>query len=384
MTDTNVGSSASSTSAPPSADSIEILGFGDMGPYYAPVPDYLKYVSATLDAADIRIGQCERVYTELGSRQNNGHPTVRLPREMASVFFDTRMDVVSLAGNLAMDFGPEAMLDTKKFFLGKGIKVVGVGANSQEAREPVYLRRNGKTIAVLGYCSVLRKGSEAGHSKPGIAPLRVRTYYEEMWDWEPGSPGIVHTVPYEQDLDAMREDVRAAKASADFVVLMIHWGVHYIPRVIAEYQPVIAQAAFTAGADVIFGHHAHIPKAIGVYNGKVCYYSLSNFIISEPSHSAEENKKLEPLGIFMDPDYPNLRGRDGKRSLIARATLQRDGGVKYSFTPVLIDKQHRPEPLRAGDPRFDDALRYMEWISEDVNHAFVSADGAVQVTAGTS
>jgi Bacterial capsule synthesis protein PGA_cap len=362
------------------AGSIEILGFGDMGPYYQPVPDYLKYVRPVLEAADLRIGQCERVYTTLGSRQNNGHPTVRLPRDQASVFFDTGMDVVSLAGNLAMDFGPEAMLDTKQFFTSKGIKVVGVGRNAAEAREPVLVPKNGKTIAVLGYCSVLRKGSEAGPDKPGIAPLRVRTYYEEMWDWEPGSPGIVHTVPYEQDVDAMRADVQAARAQADFVVLMIHWGVHYIPRVIAEYQPVVARAAVAAGADVIFGHHAHVPKAIGVHDGKVCYYSLSNFLISEPSHSAADNKKLEPLGVFMDPDYPNLRGRDGKRSLIGRVVIQPGGDVGYSFLPVLIDKQLRPEPLRAGDPRFDDALSYMEGISEDFNHFFQIVGDGVQVT----
>jgi poly-gamma-glutamate synthesis protein (capsule biosynthesis protein) len=35
-----------------------------------------------------------------------------------------------------------------------------------------------------------------------------------------------------------------------------------------------------------------------------------------------------------------------------------------SFLPVLIDKQLRPEVLKAGDPRFDDAVRYMNWASE--------------------
>ncbi|MGH9090262.1 MAG: CapA family protein [Acidimicrobiales bacterium] len=363
------------------AGTVEILGFGDTGPYFPPVEDHLKYVASTLAAADLRIGQCERLYTDLGARQNNGHPTVRLPRELADVFFDSGMDVVSLAGNLAMDFGPEAMLDTKEFFLSRGIQVVGVGRDSREARGPVFVERKGKRIAVLGYCSVLRKGNEAEPNKPGIAPLRVRTWYEPLWDWEPGSPAIVHTVPYEEDLAALREDITAAKADADFVVLMIHWGVHYVPRTIAEYQPVIADIAFNSGADVIFGHHAHVPKAIGVHSGKVCFYSLSNFIISEPSHSAAANKNLEPYGVFMDPDYPHLRGQDGKRSLIARARVHPDGKSDISFVPILIDKQHRPEPLQPGDPRFDNALQFMDWASEGFDHKFDISGTEVKVTS---
>jgi hypothetical protein len=32
-----------------------------------------------------------------------------------------------------------------------------------------------------------------------------------------------------------------------------------------------------------------------------------------------------------------------------------------SFVPVMIGRQYRPEVLRAGGPRFDDVLRYMDW-----------------------
>jgi poly-gamma-glutamate capsule biosynthesis protein CapA/YwtB (metallophosphatase superfamily) len=48
----------------------------------------------------------------------------------------------------------------------------------------------------------------------------------------------------------------------------------------ADYQKTVAQAAFAAGADLILGHHAHVPKAIEVFGGKTCFYSLSNFIMS--------------------------------------------------------------------------------------------------------
>jgi poly-gamma-glutamate synthesis protein (capsule biosynthesis protein) len=69
--------------------------------------------------------------------------------------------------------------------------------------------------------------------------------------------------------------------------------------------------------------------------------------------------------VRLDPEYPNLPyGEDAKRSLIARARLSKQGVERVSFLPVLIDKQLRPEVLKAGDPRFDDAVRYMNWASE--------------------
>jgi len=86
-------------------------------------------------------------------------------------------------------------------------------------------------------------------------------------------------------------------------------------------------------------------------------------------------------GVTLDPDYPHLSyGSDAKRSLIARAVIAKDGVKRVSFLPVLIDKKLRPEVLRHGDPRFDDALQFMEWVSEDFNHKFAVEGDEVLVT----
>ena len=42
----------------------------------------------------------------------------------------------------------------------------------------------------------------------------------------------------------------------------------------------------------------------------------------------------------------------------------RKGVERVSFLPVLIDPQLRPEVLRSGDARFEDALAYMRWASD--------------------
>jgi poly-gamma-glutamate synthesis protein (capsule biosynthesis protein) len=244
------------------------------------------------------------------------------------------------------------------------------------------VKKNGIKIAFLGYCSILREGYAAGRDRTGIAPLRAHTYYEPF-DYQAGVPPRVVTVPYEEDLAGMLEDIAEAKKSANVVVLSLHWGIHFIPRAIADYQVTVANAAFKAGADLILGHHAHTPKAIGMHQGKACFYSLSNFIMSSPPRQGERARKFESeYGVKLDPDYPNLPyGGDAKRSLIAKAVLGRDGVRRVSFLPVMIDKQLRPEVLRRGDARFDDAVRFMDWVSEGFDHRFAVDGDEVRVTA---
>lgn len=355
-------------------DSIVLMGVGDVGPIHEPMEDYTTLARPVLATADIRFGQCERLYSTRGSPQlHSGHALKhgRLKPHMASIFRDCGFDVVSLASNHAMDFGAEALMETIDVLRNMGIQVVGAGKNIEEARRPVIIERKGVRVAFLAYCSVLNEGFAAGPNSPGAAPMRAHTYFRII-DYQPGTPPVVVTVPYEDDLKAMLANIGAVRKSVDTIVLSMHWGLHYVPKVICDYQPIVANAAFEAGADVILGHHAHVPKGIGVHGGKACFYSLSNFIMSSEGKAPGQLTPLaQHLGVVLDPEYPRLPyGLDAKRSLIAKAVLSKTGVKRASFLPVLIDKRLRPEVLRNGDARFDDAVRYMDWASEKLDHKF--------------
>jgi poly-gamma-glutamate capsule biosynthesis protein CapA/YwtB (metallophosphatase superfamily) len=362
---------------------LVLMGCGDVGPLHEPIDRYGMLARPTLATADVRFAQVERVYSERGTLQlhSGGHHS-RLPPHMAQVFTDCGFDVVSLASNHAMDWGEDALLDTLAWFRDRGIRTVGAGATLDEARRPALIERNGVRVAFLAYCSVLHDGYPAGPRKAGIAPLRAHTYYD-AFDYQAGVPPRVVTIPYEDDLTAMVDDIRAARTEAHAVVVSLHWGVHFIPRVIADYQPAVARAAFEAGADLILGHHAHAPKAIGVHGGKVCFYSLSNFIMSSTAKTPEQAATFSRrYGVELDPEYPHLAyGRDARRSLIAKAVLSSEGVRQVSFLPVLIDRELRPEVLRAGDVRFQDALQFMEWVSEGFEHRFTVVGDEILVQA---
>jgi poly-gamma-glutamate synthesis protein (capsule biosynthesis protein) len=273
------------------------------------------------------------------------------------------------------------MLDTIENFRRLGIQTTGAGRNLQEARQPAIVERKGVRVAFLAYCSIIKEGYAAGPNRAGVAPMRAHTYYQPI-DAQPGIPARPVTIPYESDLQAMVEDITNARKTAHAVVVSMHWGVHFIPKIIADYQTTVAQAAFAAGADLILGHHAHVPKAVGVHGGKVCFYSLSNFIMSSPPFNEAQAKAFcRKYGVTLDPDYPLLRyGADANRSLIAKAIISSEGVKRVSFLPVLIDKQLRPEALRRDDPRFEQALRFMEDASSDFDHNFVAEGDEILVS----
>src|SRR5271156_6287937 len=306
-------------------DAVVLLGCGDVGPIHEPMERYSELVRATLAGADIRFAQVERTYSERGAlRPDSGGGHGRLPPKMASVLTDCGFNVASVAGNHAMDWGAEALLDTIELLRGMGIQTIGGGRNLAEARQPAIIECKGLRIAMLAYCSVLHEGYAAGPDTPGVAPMRAYARYEAV-DYQPGVPPRVITTPDEQDLADLVADVRAARDRVDAVVLSLHWGVHFVPRLIADYQKIVAQAAFAAGADLILGHHAHVPKAIEVCGGKTCFYSLSNFIMSSAAKVTGGAAEFQRnYGVPLDPEYPNMPyGMDAKRSLIAKAVMAR-------------------------------------------------------------
>jgi hypothetical protein len=366
---------------------ISLLAGGDCGPAHGPqhgfpLERYAELIRPVLATADLRFVNCMRQYSTRGTGSDRA-PHGRQPPEMAKLFTDCGFDAVTTANNHMYDFGPDAMLDTRALLLGKGIKVTGAGRDLDEARQPAIVERNGIKVGFLGYCAVTPAGGEAAPGKPGIASLRIRTSYETRG---PHAPVRIRTEPDECDLQMIADDIKALRRQADIVIPALHYGVVWVPRVISDYQIAVAHACIDAGADMVLGHAPHIPKAIEVYNGKVIFYSLGVFCMTKPFPSPAWKEAPWAHGALrnhtdQDPDYPLLPyGKDAKRALLAKAVLAKDGIKRVSFLPMMIDRQYRPEALRNGDPRFADAVRYMEWTSEGFDHKFTIEDDEVIVS----
>lgn len=364
---------------------VTLLAGGDIGPTVDPVDELAEHLVPVMDQADLRFAQCERVYSERGLPPHwNQGPTgqhARLPARMASIWETTKIDVVSLASNHAMDWGPEPMLDTVELLRGMGKHVIGAGIDSEAARRPAIVERNGVRIAFLAYCSGLRDGQAAGVGRPGVAPMRAHTFYETE-TYHPGSPPRIITQPYEEDLANLQQDIRSARDDADAVVLSLHWGLTEVPKTLAMYQTVVAHAAIDAGADLILGHHSHPLKAVEVYKGKVCFYSIGFLVTTWPAPPLPFKWNL----IWYRPDpecLPLFPGpSDSRKNILVKAVLNRNGIRRVSFLPTFINAKAQPQVLSSTDPKFQETLDYLEWVSDQHPHKFtVEGDEVVVDTS---
>ncbi len=84
---------------------------------------------------------------------------------------------------------------------------------------------------------------------------------------------------YPQEDDKKRIATRITKLreqGAQLVVVSLHWGREEQPQPTSG-QPSYARACIDAGADLVYGHHAHVLQSVQFYKGKPIFYSTGNF-----------------------------------------------------------------------------------------------------------
>lgn len=201
------------------------------------------------------------------------------------------VEVANLANNHSGDYGPAALLDSVERLRSAGIAPVGVGADAPAANAPAIVERNGWRVAVLGF--------------GGVVPAA---------DWlaGPRRPGMASG----DDVAAMTAAVRAAAAQADLVFLTVHWGVELDTRPRPD-DVARAHALTDAGADGIFGHHAHRLQPLDDHGGRPIAWGLGNFV------------------------WPTL-SEAGSRSAVAEFVVEPDGSVHGCLLPVRISSPGHP------------------------------------------
>jgi poly-gamma-glutamate capsule biosynthesis protein CapA/YwtB (metallophosphatase superfamily) len=163
------------------------------------------------------------------------------------------VEVANMGNNHSYDFGPAALVDTRRNLVQAGIAPVGAGRDGREALSPATFEIEGWRVAVVGFDKVVDPYPEA------VAG--------------PGHPGTAAG----HDLDAMVRAVKAASADADLTVVIVHWGVELDTQPRSD-DVELAHRFIDAGADVIFGGHSHRLQPMGTYRNRPIFYSLGNFV----------------------------------------------------------------------------------------------------------
>ena len=380
--------------SPDSEGDIVVAAVGDLMINRTDPDSLFEHCREVLAGADVTFGNCESVYSEDGARNPAARGEIRAHPRNAEALRGAGFDAVTFANNHHLDSGYDAFFRTLEVLDNLEIAVCGAGGDLDAARQPAVIECNGTRIAFLGYSSILFPGYEAGRGKPGCAPLRAYTHYHQIETEQPGSQPEIRTFVHDEDLEALVADVRAAKDAADVVVVSPHWGVHFSPVVIADYETEAAHAAIDAGADLVLGHHQHILKAVQVYRGKVIFHGMGNFGV-DCAHNAvpgtESPALLEMQGLYPEytfgwrdesPGYPFHP--DSRRTMIARCRISGGSIREVSYVPCYIRPTGEPEALTSAHERFGDVCDYVSEITAAVGFdtGFVRRAGDVLIDTG--
>lgn len=243
--------------------------FSDMMEYYG--YDYpFEEVAHIMRGADMTAVNLETSVSQRGTTSKPAGFGFRSPPDKLHSLVLAGVDAVSIANNHILDYGEDALYDTLANLNDCGILYSGAGMNIAEASRAAYFTcENGQVVALMAVSERLPWESwAAGPDSAGVAPF------------------------YKKDYDNILENIKLVKKECDLLIISLHWGVEYSYNA-EEWQIAAAHAMIDAGADIIWGHHAHLLQRFEIYNGKPIIYSSGNFLFFKRDDYAGESAVFE-------------------------------------------------------------------------------------------
>jgi poly-gamma-glutamate capsule biosynthesis protein CapA/YwtB (metallophosphatase superfamily) len=242
-------------------DTLTVIGVGDimMGtnfPSNALPPNDGKNifddVSETLSSADVTFGNLEGPLLSKGGSPKNcpeGSHCVafRMPVHYAAYLKNAGFDIVSIANNHANDMGEEGRKSTKE-----SLSQNDIGFSGQKDCETYSFEKNGIRFGLAAFAYTNNTTNFNNYTKA-------------------------------------KEIIKTLKSISDVLIVSFHGGAEGLSaqRVPGSREFYLgedrgnvlefAHLAVEAGADIVFGHGPHVPRAVELFNGRFICYSLGNF-----------------------------------------------------------------------------------------------------------
>jgi poly-gamma-glutamate capsule biosynthesis protein CapA/YwtB (metallophosphatase superfamily) len=218
-----------------------------------------KSLARLITSADVAFANLEYPITMKGIRYTDKEYTFRGDPESLSAIRKAGFDFLSLANNHIMDYGEKGLLDTIRLCRKNRLSFAGAGSDLASASGLAVIKNRGVRYGLLAYSL---------------------TFPEEFWA-TPLKPGTAHP-----DWAQMGQDIRDARQKVDILIVSFHWG-EELKSEPKKYQIDFAHHAINQGADIVLGHHPHIPQPIEIFRGKPIFYSLGNYAFGTKSDNAK-------------------------------------------------------------------------------------------------
>lgn len=210
------------------------------------------------ESADITIGSLETTFAGEDKGYSN-YPIFNTPDSMATALKNIGVDIISLAGNHALDYGFSGLCRTIDILDNVGISHLGTYETAEEQEKILIENVKGVNIAFINY-----------------------TYGTNGIPLPSGKEYCVNLI----DKTLIKKQIEQAKEqNVDMIVACMHWGTEYRTTANSE-QEELSDFLFKNGVDVIIGNHPHVLEPMekrtitledGTEKEVFVVYALGNF-----------------------------------------------------------------------------------------------------------
>ena len=219
-------------------------------------------IKSYIQDADISVANLETTFAG-EERGYSNYPTFNSPDNLAYSLKDLGIDVVSTAGNHALDTGFSGLSRTIDVLDEANLAHTGTFKTKEDQEKILFQEVKGVKIAFINYAY-------------GTNGIQVPS----------GKDFCVNLI----DKDLIQKHIETAKAeNADIIVACMHWGIEYKTTANSE-QEELADFLFKNGVDIILGTHPHVleqmeKRTVTLENGETkkgfVIYSLGNFVCDQ-------------------------------------------------------------------------------------------------------
>lgn len=288
-------------------------------------------VKPVVEAADIAIVNQETI---LGgsSLKYTGYPSFNSPYELADAEADAGFDVILQGTNHALDRGAKGIENCLAYWETHhpGIDVVGIH-DSEEDRQEICIREcNGIRIAVLNYT----------YGTNGIQMPKGKGYLVDYLSEK-----------------RVRDEILAAKAASDIVMVCPHWGDEYKTGVSRE-QRKWARIFMESGADIVIGTHPHVIEPFELMRDETgrtmpVYYSIGNFVNATSGTGPGVMNRMVGGMVYVSI----IKDSNGKAFVVGSSVRPvvchlGEGGVSTYFLDDYTEEMAESNLIRLQDPTF--------------------------------
>jgi hypothetical protein len=354
-----------------------------------PEPDH-RQLLRIMQEADIAYGNLEFSI--------NGHPELqrpfynfRVPAEFAWEVAAIGINLVSMANNHALDFGPEGLADCLRALDRASITHAGSGLTLAAAHEPGTMKvQSQKTsfalLSFMRYWTMKYRSRDA--NAPSLATIDPAVILVA------GAGGQIEALegPLESDVKTMEDDIVMAKRHNDFVIVALHNHdlSHHRAYGIQDQTPpndqIMYRRAIDAGADMVIGSGPHVLRGIEIYKGKPIFFSIGNFIYQYRTpdkipvdliHQRDgEIERPANVSVWDRRDAPQTF-----ECVMLRMTINGEKLKRIELIPITIDDEGPlyGVPRLAGEKRGGEIISTLRRLSQPANTKIVSKDWYAEV-----